>query len=219
MKGMPSNPVECRVCHEMKAAAKDKYCHRCRPSRRLKYIWTPEMDALVRAVYSEGYAVRERGRMTRQLAIRFQFPHYIVKFRAAKLGLTRDIRHRWTPEEIRFLEESAGEMSVRRIAKVLGHGVLKVQAAMERMKISRRITTGMALADVSGVMGVTQSLVMKWERQGWLPRDREGRFQEKALARFLHDHPEQYDLRRVDQEFFKALIFPGAGCFITRTRS
>jgi DNA-binding transcriptional regulator YiaG len=206
----------------MRAAPKDGYCHQCRPlcvpSARKKYFWTEEMDRLIRGVYTAGYGTRERGRYARQLAVRFQFPFYAVKMRAQQLGLTHDTRKPWSREEIEFLEDSAGVLSSKQIAKKLHRGVISVQSKMEELKISRRIVDGLASEDLASIFGVTHQTVTKWERSNWLFRSN-GRFQEESVRQFIRAHPEQYDLRRVDQQLFKALLFPSASCFLVAKRA
>jgi hypothetical protein len=45
------------------------------------------------------------------------------------------------------------------------------------------------------------------------------RVSEKAVVKFLIEHPDKYDLRRVDQGWFKAVLFGGGsrGCDYVRT--
>lgn len=215
MKGIPSNPVECSNCHQMTGAPKDSLCHRCRPvvrGFRTKYHWTAEKDALIRGVWTAGYNRFEAGRKSKELATRWGVPHSAIKRRAAQLRLTREVRQFWKPEEIQFLEESAGTLTVTEIAKKLHRSVVSVRSRFETMHISRRIVDGFGTNDLVEILGVSGNTVGQWERQGWIVRQR-GRFSEAVIRQFLCEHPEQYDLRRVDQQIFKSILFPKASCF------
>src|SRR6266496_2791906 len=199
MKGIPNNPVECLHCHKINAAPKDGLCHHCRPlvrpSSRQKYFFTSEMDTLVRGVWTAGYSLRERGRKARELSVRWNFPHYIVKMRAQRLGLTHDTRKPWTREDVEFLDVSAGLLTSKQMAKKLRRGVVSVQSKLEELKISRRMVAGMSSEDLVAIFGVAHQTVARWEPRCWLFRDEHGRFPDEWVRTFIEQHPEQYDLQ------------------------
>ena len=45
---------------------------------------------------------------------------------------------------------------------------------------------------------------------GWL-RVQQGRVTEPSIIKFLREHPEEYRLSRVDEAWFKGLLFPAFG--------
>lgn len=212
-RGIASNPQPCRICGG--PGGRDLYCNRHRPSVRQKYFWTPEKDELIRQVYRGPLDRRHLSAALKRAAATLGYPRHIVRARAMRLGLTHDTRHRWTEKEIRFLRDHAGERNVKALARSLGHGWIKVQAMMGRMDISARVRDGYTQQDIAKVLGVDEYTVRKWERWGWLTRSEplSGRFRECEIENFVRRHPEEYDLRKVDQAWFKGLLFPLASCF------
>jgi hypothetical protein len=49
-----------------------------------------------------------------------------------------------------------------------------------------------------------------WIKLGWL-RVQDDRITETSMMKFLRDHPEEYRLNRVDEAWFKGLMFPSFG--------
>ena len=49
----------------------------------------------------------------------------------------------------------------------------------------------------------------QWVRDGLLKPASDGRLSEVAVARFIRKYPQEYDLARVDQAWFKAMVFAG----------
>ncbi len=137
----------------------------------------------------------------------------MVKQRAQRLGLTYDVRHKWTAEEERYLFEQAGRISIKRMQKKLRRGWTSIEAKCHSMGLRVAVREGMTLQDLAHALGVAQQSLQRWEALGYLRR-RAGRFGEAAIRAFVAVHPELYDLRRVNQEWFKALLFPRAPCFL-----
>jgi hypothetical protein len=57
------------------------------------------------------------------------------------------------------------------------------------------------------LLGVSRRQVGKWIRLNWL-KPLHGRIPERDMIRFRRRHPEQYQLNRVDEAWFKGLLFP-----------
>jgi len=64
--------------------------------------------------------------------------------------------------------------------------------------------------DVEELLGVGRKRVCQWIRNGWLQL-LDGRVTEKSLEKFLRLHPEEYQLSRVDEAWFKGMLFPSFG--------
>jgi len=69
---------------------------------------------------------------------------------------------------------------------------------------SARLSTGYSVADLQRLFGEAEHKIQAWLRRGLLVGAREGELvSSRAVTRFLHKHPHEYDLRRVDQAWWK----------------
>jgi hypothetical protein len=66
--------------------------------------------------------------------------------------------------------------------------------------------------DIEQLLGVGRRRVCQWIKNGWLQL-LNGRVTEKSVAKFLRLHPEEYQLSRVDEAWFKGMLFPSFGRF------
>ena len=213
MRGIPSNPVTCRRCDRKLGAPKDQLCHACRITSRLnpnkKFFWNTELDARLRSVYVNA---RNREELTTNLNYLQKlsgFTRVSILSRAAELGLSAP-RRRWKAEEIDLLQEELGKQSKSAIARKIGRSYWAVKAQVSKLQLSARLTEGYSEQDLIKVLGVGRKTIQQWIARGWLlPRN--GRVPERTIARFLRAHPEQYNLRRVDEAWFKGLLFPVFG--------
>ncbi len=172
------------------------------------------IDAIVRTAWLEPLNHRKLTKAINEAVRLIGYPRYTVKMRAQRLGLTYDKRHRWTKWEEQFLAEKAGTMSVKRMQRRLGHGWTKIEAKIRSMGLRTALLDGMTALDVTLALGVSHQSVQRWEVNGWLRRSSSNdRFREEAVRALIEQHPKEYDLRRVDQDWFKALLFPNAQCF------
>lgn len=64
--------------------------------------------------------------------------------------------------------------------------------------------------DVQYLLGVGGRSIKKWIKLGWL-RVQNDRITEASMVKFLREHPEEYRLNRVDETWFKGLLFPSFG--------
>jgi DNA-binding transcriptional regulator YiaG len=183
------------------------------PSARLKYPFDEFKDAIVRRAWANARNYEVLTAAITDAARRLGYPRYIVKMRAQRLGLTYDVRHKWTAEEELYLLNNAGSISTKRMQRKLKRGWTAIEAKIHSMGLRSAVTRGMTQQDLASALGVARETVIKWERAGYLQRNG-GRFYDKTIETFVRTHPELYDLRRVDQDWFKALLFPSARCFI-----
>lgn len=213
MRGLPRNPVPCSVCGEP-GYPKIGRCNKHRPpNARLKYPWNEQQLADLRRLYAEH--VHHRPSLTsaiKNFAQRHSFPPHIVKLKAGQLRLTRDIRQFWTKEELAYVREHAGSIRKHAIARHLGRGYLSVQCMINFLGLQARVTEGYSRHDLSIVFGVSEYVVRQWIARGWLcPDSSTDRVPEDQVSRFIRRHPEEYNLKRVDEAWFKGMIFPNFG--------
>jgi len=85
------------------------------------------------------------------------------------------------------------------------------------MEVSSRISSDYSHQQVQQLLGVGRKRVCQWIENGWLQL-REGRVMEASLEKFLRFHPEEYQLSRVDEAWFKGMVFPSFGQFNSARR-
>jgi primosomal protein N' len=215
MRGIPNQPVTCAQCGAEWGCAKDGLCHGCRVAtvarQRRRHTWTPEFDQALRRSYQTAHnraalidGITAIQRLTR-------FPRSVIVSRAAALGLTRPGR-RWNEQEISQLQEILGSRSLSTIAGELGRSYYSVKGAVARLQVSARQTEGYSRQDLERLLGVSSRQVRRWIALKWIKLVDE-RVPESEIARFLRRHPEQYQLNRVDEAWFKGLLFPAFNTF------
>ncbi len=148
-----------------------RFCLKCRSARRrrhgLKYVWLPQHDAYLRAHYHGG--LHQRGRTIRELTRQTGFPHWYIKRRARRLGLTmHPDRRPWTQQEFDTLERLLGRVSASTIAKRLKRTEASVVMKIKALGHSRRITEGYTMRDLEECLGEDHHKIQKWIAAGWL---------------------------------------------------
>lgn len=218
MRGVPNHPVTCRICGSARGAPKDELCHGCRikhrPNLKKKYFWTPELDLALTRTYR---FARDRGELTQllnHLQRSISFPRFAILARAAELGLAFQIRRHWTATEIETMRELLGTCSNKTIALKLGRTYHSVKCKVAVLQLSSRIREGYSLKDIQELIGVSSRKVYGWISKEWIRLDH-GRASDAEMRRFLRRHPEEYILRRVDEAWFKDIMFSkGSGSWI-----
>lgn len=168
----------------------------------MKYPWTAEWDAALRA----GYAHCLVGRPTvaiDKLQRLTGYPRYIVRLRAQRLGITRDTRRPWTPVELRMLRENAGHVSVKGIAAMLGRSHESVASRMQIESLKRSVRCGYSMQQLADMLGVDAHSVRKWIASGRLTLNAERRISGTAVQQMLWVHLEALDLRLCNQVWLK----------------
>jgi hypothetical protein len=205
--------AKCAQCRQTKAQS-DGLCPRCR-LRALGlgsrvYRFTEETRQELRAAYAGGKAQRTQG--LDRLCARTGWPRHAFKREALRLGIAEHWR-KWTPAEEAYVRERAGQISVRQIAKQMGRPVDSVVARIERMQLSRRVAEGYCVMDLCTVFGVRSTTIKSWMRRGLLGKVHEvcgsagHRVTATNVMRFIRRHPHEYNLNRVDQVWFKSMLF------------
>ncbi len=180
-------------------------------ARRRRYQFTAELVDALKLAYAGNRD--ELGAALDKLERRTGWPREAFYREARRRGLTKGGRRFWTPEETAYVAERIGVVSIKAIAVKLQRSVEAVEAHAERLHMSRRVREGYCQSDLALVMGVTEAKVARWMDRGLLGRVRSTggrRVGEEAVVQFLRRHHGEYDLRRVDQVWYKAQLF-GAG--------
>jgi uncharacterized protein YijF (DUF1287 family) len=134
----------------------------------------------------------------------------VILSRAEVLGLAFCAKRPWTEAEVESLREDLGTLSKSQIARRLGRSYYSVKVQVTKIGLSARVSVDYAQQDVEQLLGVGKKLVCQWIRHGWLHLQG-GRITERSLEKFLRLHPEEYQLSRVDEAWFKGMLFPSFG--------
>ncbi len=189
----------------------DRLCHSCRIQSRppvgRKFLWTSELDAILRRAYQDSHTRAELSSNLNDLQKRTGFTRNVILGRAVQLGLAFSSRRTWTTEELRILEERTGQATPQAFVITLNRTHGSVKAKMKEMGLSARVSEGYSQDDLRQLLGVSARSIKKWLAMGWL-RMMQGRIPEASVVKFLRLHSEEYHLGRVDQAWFKGLLFP-----------
>lgn len=211
MKGVPTNPVPCRGCGGHKGCPADRLCHSCRMKSRApankKFFWTAEMDERLRRLYRGAHNRKELIAGLDHFRRLCGFPRSAITARAAELSLSRPTGRPWTELEIERLRDAVGSRSEAAIARSLGRSYYAVKGRLARLRISGRRSEGYTQQDLEFLLGVGHKRIQTWISRNWI-QVRDGRVPEHSVAQFLQRHPEEYQLGRVDEAWFKGLVFP-----------
>lgn len=193
-------------CRRPIVGGKTGYCCHCyqkhQVSRSLKFSWTPEWDRLLREAYARCLVGKPTVAINKLQAIT-GYPRYIVTLRAQRLGITRDMRRPWKQEEIFFLDQQAGKLSVRAIATALHRSYESVRAMMEHRKIRTRLTYGYGIIQLSDLLGVSPGQVRRYLKCRWIAMDAEHRILPRTVRAMLVEHMDSIDFRLVNQKWLK----------------
>jgi len=120
------------------------------------------------------------------------------------------IRHRWTAEDDRLIEDMAGEHRTATIAKRLGLSESQVNNRMAVLGISRKRVGVYSRNELSLILGTQDNTFLRHivETGVIAARRIEGRgrwgqweITERDLIAFLSEHPELFDRSRVDAAY------------------
>jgi hypothetical protein len=198
------------MCGNQRGAPKDELCHACRikrrPNLKKKYFWTPELDLALTRAYRFAQDRRELTDLLNHLQRSICFPRFAIVSRAAELGLAFQVRRHWSATEVETMRELLGTCSNKTVALKLGRTYQSVKRKIATLQLSSRIREGYSLKDIQELTGVSSRKVYAWISKGWLRLDQE-RASDREMRRFLRLHPEEYILRRVDEAWFKGIMF------------
>jgi hypothetical protein len=204
--------AKCAQCGVDGASPRDGFCGGCRlrafGQARRRYVWT---EALIEELRG-AYRLRKlpRARAIDVMAKRTGWPRKVFTQAAVRMGITTWRRKVWAAEEDALLREWVGTVGWATIARRLRRSKGSVQARSDYLGMSRRPVDGYTALMLQKFFGVNYSLIRRWIDRGLFGAVRDGRVSEAQVLRFVRRYPQDYDLRRVDQTAYKALLF-GAG--------
>jgi hypothetical protein len=186
-----------------------------RGGKAQKYVMTEQQ----RRILLDGYDGRTE---TLDDLMRFfpGVPRKRVTAWAAQLGLTRRQERRWTQEEMDYLEQHLCHMSLDTLARKLNRTKTAVRLRAKRLEINKTQQEGYTMRGLCLGLGVSHHRVAQWLERGWLKgvrrqTERQWRdtwlFRDKAVKRFIKEHPEEIDPRRFDWIWVVDLLTDGLG--------
>jgi hypothetical protein len=211
MRGIPDNPVTCAKCGSDQGCPGDDLCGGCRLGRYVKkYPWTAGQEKLLREAYQMCTRRPELSAALDRLARQFGYPKRALKDRARTLAIGVFVNRRlWTRKEDDFLREHCGTRSAESMRKTLKRSYCSVAGRIQVLKLQQRVTAGYSNDDLCYCFGVSDATVRRWFAARWLvPKPGSGRVPEHQIRPFIFAHPREFDLRRVDQAWFKGIAFP-----------
>jgi hypothetical protein len=159
--------------------------------------------------------VREVSANLNRIAARTGVPKTRLKYEAKKRGWRCQVdRRAWNPQEVDYLKEKLGTASITRIAHDLKRSVVSVRVKTAKLRLSIWLSEGYNISDLGEVFGLHHSRIESWARRGLLgkPHGHGGhggniRFAEASVVRFIRRYPSEYNLGRVDETWFKSMVF------------
>lgn len=120
----------------------------------------------------------------------------------------------WSEAELAYLDDSLGAVSVAQIARRLKRSRAAVYSKAGMLERSTRLMEGYDLETLCRCFGLSFSRVKSWTRRGLLGKahgqsrlGEQVRFSEASVFDFIRNYPHEYDLGRVDQLWFKSVLF------------
>ncbi len=206
----------CRTCATWKAQ-RDGLCSACRLTAlnvaRASVVIPPTLIKELRLAYA-GNSKAVSANLDR-IAQRTGIPRRRLRSFAYHQGFrATGQRRQWTAEEIEYLGENLGSVSVRYMARKLGRSASAVKHKASELQRSARLTSGYNISNLCDVFGVSDERVKRWIGRGLLGKAHGGagrgcetRITEENVIRFIKLYPSEYDLGRVEQAWYKALVF------------
>ena len=190
---------------------------------RRKYIFTDQIDQLVREIYLNPPDAKTRPGI-RLLAQKVGMPHWALKKRARELGLARTKELPWNEPELEILARYAwmSDERIRLKLKAAGYTrtVTAIHLKLKRMRF-KHDGNFYSACSLAQALGIDPHAVTRWIKSGHLKAKLRGTarteqqngdsyvIQEKDVRRFILEHPTDIDLRKVDQLWFLDLITNG----------
>ena len=198
-------------------------CDRVKVQSRRKYVFTDQIDRLIRESYHNRQNERTRFSV-RALAKKVGMPHWALKKRARELGLARTKELPWSERELEILGRYAWMSDERIRLKLKAAGwsrtVTGIHLKLKRMRFKHDGSFYSAYS-LAKALGIDPHAVTRWIKSGHLKAKFRGTargpqqngdsylIQEKDVRRFILEHPTDIDLRKVDQLWFLDLITNG----------
>ena len=220
----------CGDCGTPVARPWARWCDVCRPRHRgkpAKYVPTPVTDEVIRQAYQRFWEFHSWWAI-KTCAKRIGWPHWAVKKRAQKLGLSRASENEpWTSNEERILHSNAHH-SDRYVAVALRDAGFHrtptaVHLKMKRERIKQNLD-GYSGRQLAEAFGIDNHKITRWITSGALKAER--REQDRTpqqggnawwirrddVRDFVFRCPDEIDLKKVEKFWFLDLVTDGRIC-------
>lgn len=211
----------CRFCRQQEEQRGGR-CKTCRllmyVERRRKYDFRPEWDEALRRGYRDARTRWDVTDLLDHMERLTGFPRSTVALRAGQLGLSLMKRRPWNRDEDALLHELYGTMTIRRIARRLNRSEAAVRNKAHVLRIQNEIFTSYSENQLKDLFGVTHGKVRTWVARGWLTLNQDRRIPETSVERFIWNHLEEIEFRRVDEAWLKGILQPSFGLTVSPDR-
>jgi hypothetical protein len=201
---------QCAKCPTVGPVDKMGLCRACRLRMfsPATYRWTPEKDAKLVRAYQGSSTKSQLSKALTILEAEFRFPRHILANRAQTLGLCVVQSRPWTADDIEYLLDHAGSVSIKRLAKRMHRSEEAVKNKLFRHQIKGRLEEGYTQKGLADLLGVGRPRITAWIRRGLLELDSDiaDRISHKSARAFVLFHMEEYSLRRVEEWWMKTLV-------------
>lgn len=216
------SPIK-RIVEECPQSADVEERTRERGRGRRKYMFTDQIDQLIRETYLRGRDAKSRPGI-RLLAKRVGIPHWALKKRARELGLARTKELPWSEPELEILARSPWMSDERLRLKLKAAGYTRTATAIHlklRRMAFKKDGGFYSASSLAQALGIDPHAVTRWINRGRLKATFRGTargeqqngdiylIRDKDVRRFVLEHPTDIDLRKVDQLWFLDMVTNG----------
>jgi len=222
----------CIDCHSAPIEGGDersRFCRGCsirhrsagrQASARRKYRFTPEIDGELRRCYLEPNKATKPG--IHFLMKKYGWPKHAFLQRAQKLGIARVKEKPWSEPELEILQRFSWMIPYNIALKLKEAGFHRtptgVNLKLKRMRF-RADNGWYSATKLALCFGQDQHVITMWITLGYLSSRRKETFRtpqqggdpwavhELEVYLFLRDYRNEYDTRKVYQEWFQTIIF------------
>ena len=197
--------------------------HCAKAQDRHKYIFTDQIDQLIREIYLSHPGARKQPGI-RMLGRKVAIPHWALRKRARELGLARIKERPWSEPELTILERYAwmSDERIRLKLKAAGYSrsATGIHLKLRRMQF-KHDPSFYSAHGLAQALGIDSHAVTRWIKCGHLKAklrgtkrtERQGGdiylIREKDVRRFILEHPTEIDLRKTDGLWLLDVITDG----------
>jgi hypothetical protein len=207
---VPNPSGLCPGCRGVAGGKRESEASPARTRERKPFVMTRDREDQLRQAYKRARTKPELSQEITRLASSWGVPRSTITNQALKLGISLLSWKEWTVEENAYLEEHAGEMSIKRIAKTLKRSPDSVKHQIHRLQLSGEVTKGYSMRQLQELLGVKHTRVQMWLSKGWLRMEHE-RVTESSIQKFLFQRMDEYSFRNCDEPWLKGMLNPNFG--------
>src|SRR6201987_5371606 len=177
------------------------------PRPRKPFLLTRDREDQLRQMYKRCRTKTELSEEVTILASTWSVPRSTVTNLAQKLGVSLLAWKTWNEQEIAFLREHSGSLSIKRMAKALRRSPDSVKHQLHRMHLSAEVSEGYSIRQLQERLGVKHTRIQMWLSKGWLRMEQE-RVTERSVQRFFFQSMEAYRFRNCEEAWLKCMLNP-----------